>query len=84
MSCYNVSDPIIAPSPGRRCNVTKIAMALQRADGARLYKLQPASAVRSRRPDLIELGGLPALAMQRDKVAVATAQRKCRDRRRRR
>ena len=32
--------PIIAPSPGRRCSVVnKIAMALQRAAGARLSKL---------------------------------------------
>jgi hypothetical protein len=36
--------PIIAQSPGRRCSVvTKIAMALQRAAGEHLYKLQPAS-----------------------------------------
>ncbi len=35
----------------------------------------------SRRPDVIEFGDLPALALPRDKLAVATALRKCRDRR---
>ena len=46
-------------------------MALQRATRARLYKLPLAAAVQSRRPDLIECGDLPALALPRDKLAVA-------------
>jgi hypothetical protein len=37
---------------------TKIAMALQRAARARLYKLLLAAAVQSHRPDLIEFGDL--------------------------
>ncbi len=45
---------------------TKIAMAHQRAAKARLYKLPLDAAVQSRRPDLIEFGGLPALALPRD------------------
>ena len=40
---------------------------------ARLYKLLPASADQSRRPDMIEFGDLHALALPRDKLAVATA-----------
>ncbi len=64
-----------APSPGCRCSVvSKIAVALQRAAGARLYKLPPVSAVRSRRPDLIELGDWPALVMPRKKLAVARSE----------
>ena len=55
-------------------------MALQRAARARLYKLPLAAAVQSRRPDLIECGDLPALALPRDKLAVATARRRGRDR----
>ena len=56
-------------------------MALQRAARARrLYKLPLAAAVQSRRPDLIECGDLPALALQRDKLAVVTARRRGRDR----
>jgi hypothetical protein len=56
-------------------------MALQReARARRLYKLLLAAAVQSRRPDLIECGDLPALALQRDKLAVATARRRGRDR----
>ncbi len=54
----------------------KIAMALQRAAKARLYKLPLDATVQSRRPDLIEFGGLPALALLRDKLAVRTARRK--------
>ncbi len=40
----------------------------QRAAKARLYKLPLDAAVLSRRPDLIEFGGLPALALPRDKL----------------
>jgi hypothetical protein len=61
--------------------VTDVAAPLS---GARLYKLPPASADQSRRPDMIEFGDLHALALSRDKLAVATARRKCRDLRRRR
>ena len=61
--------------------VTDVAAALS---GARLYKLPPASADQSHRPDMIEFGDLHALALSRDKLAVATARRKCRDLRRRR
>ncbi len=46
----------------------KIAMAHQSAAKARLYKLPLDAAVQSRRPDLIELDGLPALALPRDKL----------------
>jgi hypothetical protein len=59
---------------------TKIAMALQRAARAHLYKLLLAAAVQSRRPDLIECGNLPALALPGDKLALVTAQRRGRDR----
>ena len=55
-----------------------------RDSGARLYKLPPASADQSRRPDMIEFGDMHALALSRDQLAVATARRKCRDLRRRR
>ena len=61
--------------------VTDVAAALS---GARLYKLPPASADQSHRPDMIEFGDLHALALSRDKLAVATARRKCRDLRLRR
>ena len=61
--------------------VTDVAAPLS---GARLYKLPPASADQSRRPDMIEFGDLHALALPRDKLSVATARRKCRDLRRRR
>ena len=49
---------------------TKIAMELQRAATARLYKLLLDADVQSCRPDLIEFSGLPALALPRDKLAV--------------
>ncbi len=55
---------------------TKIAMALQRAARVRLYKLPLDARVESRRPDLIEFSCLPSLALQRDKFAVGTAQRR--------
>ncbi len=55
-------------------------MALQRASRARLYKLPLAAAVQPRRSDLIECGDLPALALPRDKLAVATSRRRGRDR----
>ncbi len=48
-------------------------MALQRAAKARLYTLPLDAAVQSRRPDLIEFGGLPVLALPREKLAVGTA-----------
>ena len=72
---------IIAPSPGLRCSVvTKIAMAQpRRACPSCRRRLR---ADWSRRPDLIKFGDLPALALPRDKLAVATARRKCGDRRR--
>ena len=62
---------IILTSLGRRCSLlhrdrqpTKIAMALQRAAKARLYKLPLDAAVQSRRPDLIEFGGLPEISLR--------------------
>ncbi len=59
-------------------------MALQLAARTLLYKLPLAAAVQSRRPDLIEFGNLPALALPRDELAVAsllaTTLRRCRDR----
>ncbi len=48
---------------------------MQRAAKARLYKLPLDAAVQSRRPDLIEFGGLPTLALPRDKLAVGTVRR---------
>ena len=71
---------VAAPLLPRERPPTTIAMALQRAVRARLYKLPLAAAVQSRRPDLIEFGDLSALAQPRDKLAVATARRRCRDR----
>jgi hypothetical protein len=41
-----------------------------------LFKVHP----RSLRPDLIECGNLPSLALPRDKLAIATARRRGRDR----
>jgi hypothetical protein len=51
-------------------------MALQRAAKARLYKLLLNADVQSRRPDLIEFGGMPVHALPRDKHAVGTARRR--------
>jgi hypothetical protein len=59
---------VAAPLLPRDRSPTKIAMAHQRAAKARLYKLPLDAAVQSRRPDLIEFGGLPALALPRDKL----------------
>jgi len=59
---------VAAPLLPRDRSPTKIAMAHQRAAKARLYKLPLDAAVQSRRPDLIEFGGLPALALARDKL----------------
>ncbi len=64
---------VAAPLLPRDRLPTKIAMALQRAAKARLYKLPLDTAVQSRRPDLIEFGGLPALALPRGKLAIGTA-----------
>ena len=50
---WDVADPLLP---------TKIAMALQRAVRARLYKLPLAAAVLSRRPDLIEFCDVPCAA----------------------
>ena len=66
---------VAAPLLHRDRQPTKIAMALQRAAKARLYTLPLDAAVQSRRPDLIEFGGLPVLALPRDKLAVGTARR---------
>ena len=66
---------VAAPLLPRDRSPTKIAMAHQRAAKARLYKLPLDAAVQSRRPDLIEFGGLPVLALPRDKLAVGTARR---------
>ncbi len=46
--------------------VTDVAAQLS---GARLYKLPPASADQSHRPDMTEFGDLHALALSRDKLA---------------
>ncbi len=67
---------VAAPLLHRDRQPTKIAMALQRAAKARLYTLPLDAAVQSRRPDLIEFGGMPVLALPRDKLAVGTARRK--------
>ncbi len=72
-------------SLGRRCSaVTSWTTANQDCHGAsaraRLYKSPLAAAVQSCRPDLIECGNLPALALPRDKLAIATARRRGRDR----
>ena len=56
---------VAAPLLPRERPPTTIAMALQRAVRARLYKLPLAAAVQSRRPDLIEFGDLSALAQPR-------------------
>ncbi len=67
---------VAAPMLPRDRPPTKIAMALQRAAKACLYKLPLDAAVQSRRPDLIEFGCLPPLALPRDKLAVGTALRR--------
>jgi hypothetical protein len=73
---------VAAPQLPRERLPTKIAMALLqgRACTSRrwlpLFKVHP----RSLRPDLIECGNLPALALPRDKLAIATARRRGRDR----
>jgi hypothetical protein len=67
---------VAAPLLPRDQPPTKIAMALQRAAKALQNKLQLDAAVQSRRPYVIEFGGLPALALQRDKLAVGTARRR--------
>ncbi len=75
----------ISMSLGRRCStVTSWTTANQDCHGtsarARLYKSPLAAAVQSRRPVLIECGNLPALALPRDKLVIATARRRGRDR----
>ncbi len=55
-------------------------MALQRATRALLYKLPLAATAQSCRPDLIECGNLPVLALPHDKLAEAIARRRGRDR----
>ncbi len=50
---------VAAPLLPRDRPPIKIAMALQRAAKARLYKLPLDAAVQSRRPGLIGFGGLP-------------------------
>ncbi len=73
---------IIAPSLGLRCCVvTKIAMAQPRRACPSCRRWLRADW--SCRPDLIKFDDLPALALPRDKLAVATARWKYRDRRRR-
>ncbi len=67
---------VAAPLLPRDRPPTKIAMALQLAAKARLYKLLLDAAVQSRRLDLIEFSSLPALALLRDKLAVGTARRR--------
>jgi hypothetical protein len=54
-------------------------MTLQRAARERQYKLLLDDAVQSRRPDMMEFGGLPSLALLRDNLAAGTALLRCRD-----
>ncbi len=68
---------VAAPLLPRDRPPTKIAMALQRAAKAHLYKLLLDADVQSRRADLIEFSCLSALALPRNKLAVVgTARRR--------
>ncbi len=67
---------VAAPLLPRDRPPTKIAMALQRAATARLYKMLLDAYVQSRRPDLIEFSSLPALALPRDKLTVVGTTRR--------
>ncbi len=72
---------VAAPRLPRERLPTKIAMALLQGRACTSRRWLPLFKVHPRRPDLIECGNLPALALPRDKLAIATARRRGRDRR---
>jgi len=71
---------VAAPRLPRERLPTKIAMALLQGRACTSRRWLPLFKVHPRRPDLIECGNLPALALPRDKLAIATARRRGRDR----